>query len=251
MTKIISFLNHKGGVGKTTSTINIGAALAQLGKKVLLIDLDPQASLTLSLGIENSGETIFSALKNAIKGIGVLPVFNKKENLDVVPAERDLADMEFLLMKEMAGERFLTDLLSPLMGKYDYILVDCPPSLGLIAINALVASDSIVIPVQAEILSLHGMKSMLTVIERVQNRLNNRLTIEGFLMTQYDARTGLHKSVVEDMRDTYGEQVFKTPIRRNIRISEAPMNRDDIFTYDASASGAKDYMSVAMAILGK
>ena len=154
-------------------------------------------------------------------------------------------------MKEMAGERFLKDLLSPLKGKYDYILVDCPPSLGLIAINALVASDSIVIPVQAEILSLHGMKSMLTVIERVQNRLNNRLTIEGFLMTQYDARTGLHKSVVEDMRHIYGEQVFKTSIRRNIRISEAPMNKDDIFTYDASSAGAKDYMSVAMAILGK
>jgi chromosome partitioning protein len=251
MTKIISFLNHKGGVGKTTSTINIGAALAHLGKRVLLIDLDPQASLTLSLGIDNCEKTIYSAIKDAIKSTGVLPVFNKKENLDVVPSERDLADMEFLLMKEMAGERFLSHLISPLMGKYHYILIDCPPSIGLIAINALVASDSIVIPVQAEILSLHGMKSMLTVIERVQNRLNDKLTIEGFLMTQYDARTGLHKSVVEDMRKTYGEQVFKTPIRRNIRISEAPMEREDIFSYDASSSGAKDYMSVAKAILNK
>lgn len=249
MAKIISFLNHKGGVGKTTSAINMGAVLAEMGKRVLLIDLDPQASLTLSLGVDNT-RSIYSALKDAVKSDkGSLPIVACKTNLDIVPSERKMADAEYLLLNELGRESFLKDLIDPVKDSYDYIILDCPPSLGLISINALAAADSIVVPVQAEVLSLHGLVSVLDVVGAIQKKLNKKLAVAGFLMTQYDNRTGLHRHIVENMRDQYGEKVFKGMIRRNIRVSEAPLEKMDIVAYDANSSGAIDYIAATKELI--
>lgn len=249
MTKVISFLNHKGGVGKTTSTINVGAALALLGKKVLLIDFDPQASLTQSLGIDNSKETIFTALKNEVNNSGSLPIINKQSNLDIVPSNIELINAEIMLSSEMARERFLDTLISKVKKQYDFILIDCPPALGIISINAMVASDEIIIPVQTEVLSLHGMFSIIDTIKKAQVKLNTKLLLRGFLLTQYDGRTALHKDVVENVKKMYNEKVFKTIIRRNIRLSEAPCQKIDIFSYEKTCPGATDYMNVAKELL--
>lgn len=249
MAKIISFLNHKGGVGKTTSAINMGAVLAEMDKRVLLVDLDPQASLTLSLGISNNS-TIYTALKGAVDNDnGVLPIVAYKTNLDIVPSERKMADAEYLLLNELGRESFLKDLIAPVSGSYDYIILDCPPALGLISINALVASGHIVVPVQAEILSLHGLVSIIDIITMIQKKLNKKLEVAGFLMTQYDGRTGLHRRIVENMREQYGNKVFENVIRRNIRISEAPLEKVDIIAYDANCSGANDYINVTKELM--
>ncbi|MEG0890137.1 MAG: ParA family protein [Bacteroides sp.] len=250
MAKIISFLNHKGGVGKTTSAINMGAVLAEMGKRVLLIDLDPQASLTLSLGVHNCERTIYTALKETVDSDnGVLPIIPCKTNLSVVPSDRKMADAEYLLLNELGRESFLKELIAPISSNYDYIILDCPPALGLISINALVASDHIIVPVQAEILSLHGLVSIVDVIATVQKKLNKKLAIAGFLMTQYDARTGLHRRIVENMREQYENKVFESVIRRNIRISEAPLEKMDIISYDANCSGANDYIDATKELI--
>ncbi|MFR3025816.1 MULTISPECIES: ParA family protein [Bacteroides] len=250
MAKIVAIMNNKGGVGKTTTAINVSAGLARMGYKTLEMDLDSQASLTLSVGLKNQEATIYTALKAAVEeGKGKLPIKHLKENLDIIPSERKMVDAEYLLFKEHGREYFLKELISPIRKKYDYIILDCPPALNLIAINALVASDFVLVPVQTEVLSLHGLVSMVDVISTIKKKLNKKLRIAGYLMTQYDGRTGLHRSVIQEMKGKHGADVFESVIRRNTRISEAPHKGMDIFSYDEKSAGATDYSNATKELI--
>jgi chromosome partitioning protein len=245
MGKIISLLNHKGGVGKTTSTINIGAGLVELGKKVLLIDLDPQANLTLSLGIPRQPITIYEA----IRGESDLAPYTVKPGLDVVISTLDLSSAEMELISEAGREYILREIFEPLRDDYDYIIIDCPPSLGLLTLNALTASDYVIIPLQTEFLAMQGLAKIKQVIQKVRLRLNKGLEICGVIATMYDARKVLNRDVVETIQKYFGKQVFETYIRDNVALAEAPAHGKDIFEYNRSSSGAKDYMSLAREII--
>lgn len=245
MGKIISLLNHKGGVGKTTSTINIGAGLVELGKKVLLIDLDPQANLTLSLGIPRQPVTIYEA----IRGESDLSPYTVKPGLDVVISTLDLSSAEMELINEAGREYILREIFDPLREDYDYIIIDCPPSLGLLTLNALTASDYVIIPLQTEFLAMQGLAKIKQVIQKVRLRLNKGLEIGGVIATMYDARKVLNRDVVETIIKYFGPQVFETYIRDNVSLAEAPAHGKDIFEYNRSSSGAKDYMNLAQEII--
>lgn len=245
MGKIISLLNHKGGVGKTTSTINIGAGLVELGKKVLLIDLDPQANLTLSLGVPRQPVTIYEA----IRGESDLDPYTVKPGLDVVISTLDLSSAEMELITEAGREYILREIFEPLREDYDYIIIDCPPSLGLLTLNALTASDYVIIPLQTQFLAMQGLAKIKQVIQKVKLRLNKGLAIGGVIATMYDARKVLNRDVVETIQKYFGPQVFKTYIRDNVALAEAPAHGKDIFAYSRSSSGAKDYMSLAEEII--
>jgi len=247
MGKIISLLNHKGGVGKTTSTINIGAGLVELGKKVLLIDLDPQANLTLSLGIPRQKYTIYEA----VRGESELVPFSVKEGLDVVTSTLDLSGAEMELINEAGREFILRELFDPLVSVYDFIIIDCPPSLGLLTLNALTSSDYVYIPLQTEFLALQGLTKIKQVIDKVRFRLNKRLQIGGVIATMYDNRKVLNRDVVETIRKYFGEKVFNTMIRDNVALAEAPAQRSDIFEYSKSSNGAKDYLSLSQEIIDR
>ena len=242
---IISLLNHKGGVGKTTSTINIGAGFAEMGKKVLLLDLDPQANLTLSLGIPRQKVTIYEALS----GEGELAPFEYKPNFHVITSSLDLSGAEMELINEAGREYILRELFVPLMDEYDFILIDCPPSLGLLTLNALTSSQYVVIPLQTEFLALQGLAKIKQVIDKVKFRLNKNLDIAGVVATMYDSRRVLNRDVVETIHKYFGEKVFKTYIRDNVALAEAPAQRKDIFSYNPKSSGAEDYMSLCKEIL--
>ncbi len=245
MSVIISLLNHKGGVGKTTSTINIGAALVELGKKVLLIDLDPQANLTLSLGISRQKYTIYESLR----GESDLVPFQVRPNFDVVSSSLDLSGAEMELINEAGREYILRELFSPLENEYDFILIDCPPSLGLLTLNALTSSHLVIIPLQTEFLALQGVAKIKQVIDKVKFRLNKSLEIGGVLPTMYDSRKVLNRDVVETIKKYFGEKVFNTYIRDNIALAEAPAQRKDIFQYNPKSPGAEDYLNLAKEIL--
>lgn len=245
MGKIVSLMNHKGGVGKTTSAINIGAGLVELGKKVLLIDLDPQANLTISLGISRQRVTIYEA----IRGESELVPFKVKENMDIVTSNLDLSSAEMELINEAGREYILKELLEPLREEYDYIIIDCPPSLGLLTLNALTSSDVVYIPLQTEFLALQGLAKIKQVIDKVRFRLNKDLEIGGVIATMYDARKVLNRDVVDTIRKYFGEKVFETLIRDNVALAEAPAQRKDIFDYSRNSSGAEDYLALCHEIL--
>ena len=242
---IISLLNHKGGVGKTTSTINIGAGLVELGKKVLLIDLDPQANLTLSLGIPRQKVTIYEALR----GEAELEPFTAKPNMDVIISSLDLSGAEMELINEAGREYILRELFVPLQDQYDFILIDCPPSLGLLTLNALTSSQYVIIPLQAEFLALQGLAKIKQVIDKVKFRLNKNLEICGVMATMYDNRRVLNRDVVETIHKYFGEKVFKTNIRDNVALAEAPAQRKDIFAYNPKSPGAEDYLNLCRELL--
>ncbi len=248
-TRIISMSNHKGGVGKTTSVVNIGASLADLGKKVLLIDIDPQANLTLSFGfkeeyiIENA-TTIYDALK----GYNELETLAVNDNLDIVPSTIDLSGAEIELSAEPGREYILKELLEPVKDKYDYILIDCPPSLGLLTINAFTASTEIFIPIQPHFLAIKGLSKILEVINKIKTRLNKKLEITGVFMTLYDKRKILHRDVFETVQAYFGERVFSTCIKENISLAEAPGQGLDIHRYDKNSRGSQDYKMLAQEI---
>ncbi len=242
---ILSLLNHKGGVGKTTSTINIGAALVELGKKVLLVDLDPQANLTLSLGVPRQSATIYESLR----GEAELSPVTIKENLDVIGSTLDLSGAEMELINEAGREYILKELFSPLVEEYDYIIIDCPPSLGLLTLNALTSSQFVVIPLQTEFLALQGLTKIKQVIDKVRFRLNKDLEIAGVVPTMYDARKVLNRDVVDTIKKFFGEKVFQTMIRDNVALAEAPAQRKDIFEYNRSSNGADDYLDLAREIM--
>ncbi|MBP7184467.1 MAG: ParA family protein [Saprospiraceae bacterium] len=242
---IISLLNHKGGVGKTTSTINIGAGLVELGKKVLLVDLDPQANLTLSLGIPRQKVTIYEALR----GEAELEPFTVKNGLDVITSTLDLSGAEMELVNEAGREYLLRELFEPIKMEYDFILIDCPPSLGLLTLNALTCSHQVIIPLQTEFLALQGLAKIKQVIDKVKFRLNRNLEIGGVVATMYNSRLVLNRDVVETIRKYFGEKVFHTLIRDNVNLAEAPAQRKDIFAYSPKSSGAEDYLNLSKEIL--
>lgn len=245
MNNIISISNHKGGVGKTTSTVNIGAGLAVAGKKVLLIDLDPQANLTQCVGLQEVEQSIYGALRGDYE----LPIYSVTDNLDLVPSHLDLASIEIELSTKIARETVLKKLLEKVKTNYDYILIDCPPSLGLITINAFVASNSVYIPLQAQFLALHGLNKLTDIIKLVQDNLNPSLVIGGVFITHYDSRKILNRDIVESVKDYFTGQVFKTMIRDNVALAEAPAQGLDIFRYNPQSNGAKDYQNLVNEIL--
>ena len=245
MGKIISLLNHKGGVGKTTSAINIGAGMVELGLKVLLIDLDPQANLTLSLGIPRQKYTIYEA----IKGECELVPYAVRENFDVISSTLDLSGAEMELVNEAGREYILRELFEPVEDEYDYIIIDCPPSLGLLTLNALTCSHHVYIPLQTEFLALQGLTKIKQVIDKVKFRLNKKLEIGGVIATMYDSRKVLNRDVVQTIKKYFGEKVFKTLIRENVALAEAPAQRCDIFAYNNKSNGAVDYLELCKEIL--
>jgi chromosome partitioning protein len=247
MGMIISLLNHKGGVGKTTSAINIGAGLVELGKKILLIDLDPQANLTLSLGVPRQRVTIYEA----IRGEAELEPFTVKKNMDVITSSLDLSGAEMELINEAGREYILREMLEPLTEVYDYIIIDCPPSLGLLTLNALTSSQYVIIPLQTEFLALQGLAKIKQVIDKVKFRLNKSLEIGGVVATMFDARRVLNRDVVETIHKYFGEKVFKTYIRDTVSLAEAPAQRKDIFAYLPKSVGAQDYLNLCREVLAR
>jgi len=245
MSKIITLSNHKGGVGKTTSAINLGAGLVSLGKKVLLIDLDPQANLSQSLGYRDQELTIYGALKGEqdLQPIEVLP------GLDLIPSTLDLAGAEIELSAEAGREFILKELLEPLRASYDYILIDSPPSLGLLTINAFTASNEVLIPLQSQYLALQGLTVLQGVIEKIQKRLNKGLMLGGVFITQYDKRKVLHREVLETLQGHLKGLLLKTIIRDNIALAEAPAVGQDIFRYSSKSYGAEDYLALCKEVI--
>jgi chromosome partitioning protein len=250
MGKIIAIANQKGGVGKTTTAVNLAAALGVLEKKVLLIDADPQANATSGLGIEVDNSTVgtYQILDNSIKVEEALLKTNIP-NLELIPSHIDLVASEIELVNQKEREYTLKKALQSIKDRYDFILIDCAPSLGLITLNALVASDAVIIPIQCEYFALEGLGKLLNTIKSVQKLHNEELDIEGLLLTMYDTRLRLSNQVVEEVNKHFGKMVFKTIIQRNIRLSEAPSYGEDIITYDASSRGAKSYLSLGNEII--
>ena len=246
MAKIIAVSNHKGGCGKTTSTINIGAALAQMGQRTLLVDLDPQANLTISLGIDPDGQqhNIYTALSTG-DTLQPMPI---AKGLDVVTSTTDLVGAELELVNRQGREQVLSRQLSEIHAKYKYILLDCPPSLGLLTLNALTAADVVYIPLQAQYLAMQGLAKLQQVIALAGQQLNRRLQVGGVFITQYDSRKVLHRNVKELAEQTLGAVVCKNTIRDNVALAEAPTAGQTIFQYAPKSNGAADYMALAKEI---
>lgn len=252
MARIISVANQKGGVGKTTTTVNLGASLAFMGKKILLVDIDAQGNATSGMGIRKPDVThdIYDVLVNEVPiKEAIFP--SSRENLDIVPATLQLAGAEIELTSMMARESRLKMALNEVKEQYDFILIDCPPSLGHLTINAFTASDSILIPVQCEYYALEGLSQLLNTVRLVQKHFNPELEIEGVLLTMYDARTNLGAEVVEEVRRYFQEKVYETIIPRNIRLSEAPSHGMSIIDYDIRSKGAEVYQALAKEVLNR
>lgn len=247
MSKVISISNHKGGVGKTTSAINIGAGLNKLKKKVLLIDLDPQANLSQSLGIVEPEYTIYGALRGEYK----LRPIEIVKGLELVPSTLDLSGAEVEMSGEAGREYILKELIDPIRASYDYIIIDSPPSLGLLTINSFTASDEIFIPLQAQYLALQGLTKLIEVVDKIKRRLNKGLSIGGVFITQYDSRKVLNRDVVATIEAHFKDEVFKTKIRDNIALAEAPAQGLDIFRYNPKSYGAEDYLKLSKEIANK
>ena len=245
MSKVISISNHKGGVGKTTSAINIGAGLNKLGKSVLLIDLDPQANLSQSLGIVEPEFTIYGSLR----GKHELRPLQIAKGFEVIPSTLDLSGAEIEMSGEAGREYILKELIEPLRGGYDYIIIDSPPSLGLLTINSFTASDSILIPLQAQYLALQGLTKLIEVVEKIKKRLNKDLTIGGVFITQYDQRKVLNRDVAKAIGEHFKDKVFKTKVRDNIALAEAPAEGVDIFRYSPKSYGAEVYLKLAKELI--
>ena len=252
MGKIIAFANQKGGVGKTTTAINVAASLAVSEFKTLLVDLDPQSNATTGLSemFAPNGTTIYDVLireKPMSKGIRKTVL----EYLDLVPSTHDLVGAEIELVGMVAREYRLRDCIKRQVKKYDYVLLDCPPSLGLLTLNALSSSDSVLIPIQCEYFALEGLSQLLQTIRLVQRHLNTKLDIEGVLITMYDGRLNLSKQVEKEVRQYFNGKTFKTVIRRNVRLGEAPSFGKPILLYEANSPGAQDYLTLVQEMLNR
>ena len=249
MGKIISVANQKGGVGKTTTAVNLSASLAKKGKRVLLIDTDPQGNATSGVGVDKSVQ--FSVYDVLVDGVDIENTIQKTEvkNLEVCPSNINLAGAEVQLVSAKEREYKLKDKLDKYKDNYDYIIIDCPPSLGLVTLNAFTASDSVLIPIQCEYYALEGLGQLINTINLVKKRMNKSLSIEGALLTMYDARTNLSNQVVKEVKRYFGDKVYKTVIPRNIKLSEAPSFGMPITLYDGKSKGARCYEKLAKEVL--
>ncbi len=248
MSKIISIANQKGGVGKTTTAINLSASVAAAEHKTLLVDIDPQSNSTSGLGIEKNDSSVYELLVG-LKNPAECIVNTYMPFLDIITANINLVGAEIELVNLDNREFRLRDGLLQVKKEYDYIFIDCPPSLGLLTLNALTASDSVLIPVQCEYFALEGLGQLLNTINIVRKHLNNNLTIEGVLLTMYDTRLRLSNQVKEEVKKYFGDKVFETLINRNVRLSESPSHAKPILMYDSISTGAKNYMSLAAELI--
>tara|TARA_X000001036_G_scaffold220011_1_gene205942 strand:- start:2940 stop:3710 length:771 start_codon:yes stop_codon:yes gene_type:complete len=247
-TKIITILNQKGGVGKTTSAVNIASFLAITETPVLLIDMDPQGNASTGIGISNKKLSVYDLLINN-KNINNAIYKTEIDYLDIIPSNSKLAGAEIELVSMFTRETILKQIIQNIMGKYKYIIIDCPPSLGLLTINALTASNSIIIPIQCEYYALDGLSQLLNTIRLVQKNLNSQLEIEGILITMFDSRLNLSQQVLKEVQDYFGDKVYKTLINRNVKLGEAPSHGKPIILYDASSTGSQNYMNLVSEIL--
>jgi chromosome partitioning protein len=252
MGKVIAFANQKGGVGKTTSAINLAASLAVLEYKVLIIDADPQANATSGIGfdVRNVQTSIYECIIDDIDPRKII-LNSEIEGLDLIPSHIDLVGAEIEMLNLPNREKVMKVVIEKIRDDYDFILIDCSPSLGLITVNSLTAADSIIIPVQCEYFALEGLGKLLNTIKIIQTRLNPELEIEGFLLTMYDSRLNLSNQVMEEVRTHFGDMVFEAIISRNIKLSEAPSYGKPAVLYDASSRGSVNYMDLAREILQK
>jgi chromosome partitioning protein len=249
---VLAVVNQKGGVGKSTTAVNLSAALGELGKKILLVDMDPQGNATSGFGLSKSNreQCVYDAL------LGEASILELKEShrelpVDVIPATIQLAGAEVELVTAMSRETRLKSLLGPAREEYDYVIIDCAPSLGLLTINALTASDGVIVPIQCEFYALEGLSKLLDSVRLVKNHLNPDLEVFGVLMTMYDSRTKLAAQVVEQVRDFFGDKAFQTVIPRTVRLSEAPSHGQSVLEYDSSGKGAQAYRDLAKEVINR
>lgn len=252
MGKIIALANQKGGVGKTTSTINLAASLATLEKSVLVVDADPQANASSGLGVDLKEVecSIYECIVNRADVHDAIYTTDI-EGLDIIPSHIDLVGAEVEMLNIDEREYVLKHILEPIRNEYDYILIDCSPSLGLITVNALTATDSVIIPVQCEYFALEGIIKLLSTIKIIKSRLNTKLEIEGFLLTMYDSRLRLANQIYDEVKRHFQELVFKTVIQRNVKLSESPSHGLPVILYDADSTGAKNHLSLAKEIINR
>ena len=252
MGRIIAIANQKGGVGKTTTAINLSASLAEKGQKVLAIDMDPQGNMTSGLGLDK--DDVDKTIYDMIIGESEIETVIKKEtieNLDILPSNVDLSAVEIELIDVENKEFIVKNSIQKIRDNYDFIIIDCPPSLSLLTINAMTTADSVLVPIQCEYYALEGLSQLIHTVELVKERLNSNLEIEGVVFTMYDARTNLSLQVVENVKDNLQQNIYKTIIPRNIRLAEAPSHGLPINLYDAKSTGAESYMLLAEEVINK
>lgn len=252
MTRIISLANQKGGVGKTTTAISLGAALGEQGQRVLLVDFDPQGALSVGVGVNaiELEQTVYNLLLDRNTAFEDVVIKTNVPGVELLPGNIDLSAAEVVLVSEVAREQALKRVLTQVRGEYDYVLIDCPPSLGLLTVNALTASDAVIIPLECEFFALRGMALLVDTIEKVRDRLNPELEIQGVVATMYDGRTLHAREVIARVREAFGTRLFQTTIPRTVRFAEAPVAGEPILTYAGDSKGAAAYRALAREVLG-